>query len=154
MISKKIAELLKDKEFISVATCDFRGKPNVAPKFILKLEGSYLYLVDYVLGTTFSNLTINPRVSISLMDLDALLGYQINGAVEIITKGAEFEKMMNELKDKEMDLSIKRIIEGIDSGKKHAGFEVTLSENAAILKVKIEETVEISSRGILKREKI
>jgi len=154
MISKKIAELLRDREFISVATCDFGGKPNVAPKFILKLEDDCLYLVDYVLGTTFSNLTINPRVSISLMDLDALTGYQINGRVEIMHKGGEFEKMIGEVKKKQMDLSIQRIVEGIDSGKKHASFEVALSDLVVILKVKIQETVEITSSGVLKREKI
>jgi len=154
MVIKKIFELLEDREFISVATCDFSGRPNVAPKFILKLESNYLYLVDYVLGTTFSNVTINPRVSISLMDIDALTGYQINGAVEIISKGEEFQRMLKELNEREVNLSVKRIIEGIDTGKKHASFEVMLPENVIILKVKIEEAVEIGPRGVLKREKL
>jgi len=154
MIVKKIAELLKEREFISVATSDLSGKPNVAPKFVLKLENNLIYLVDYVLGTTFVNLKINPRVSISLMDLDSLIGYQINGAIEIIDKGESFDKMLNELKQREISLSVKRIVEGLDRGKKHESFEVMLPEQVVILKVKIEEIVQISSNGSLTREKL
>ena len=153
MISKKINDLIKKREFVSVATCDFKGRPNVAPKFILKIKDNFIYFVDHVLGTTYDNLKLNPRVSISVMDLDALIGYQINGSVEIVEKGKDFEEMINELKEREINLSVQRIIEGIDKGKSHESFEVMLSEKVAILKVKIEEAVEIGSSGLLKREK-
>jgi uncharacterized pyridoxamine 5'-phosphate oxidase family protein len=154
MIPKKIIELLKQREFISVATSDFKGRPNVAPKFILKFEDKYLYLVDYVRGTTYDNLKANPRVSISIMDVDSLIGYQINGAVEVMDKGKDFEKALEEFKQREIDLSVKRIIEGIDRGKSHGSFELSLPESAVIFKVKIEEVVEIGSKGELRKEKI
>jgi len=43
-------------------------------------------------------------------------------------------------------------LEGVTHGKVHEGFEVTISEKFVVLKVKIEEVVEISHKGILKRE--
>jgi hypothetical protein len=34
--------------------------PNVAPKLIAKVDNNLVYLVDYVMGTTYTNLKINP----------------------------------------------------------------------------------------------
>ena len=154
MATEKINKLLSTREFISVATCDFSGRPNVAPKFFLKLEGKFIYLIDYVLGTSYTNIRLNPRVSISLMDLDNLTGYQMNGAVEIIEHGKEHDKLLAEFQEKEISLSTKRIIQAIDTGKTHQNFEITLPQQVIIFKVKIEEIVEIGSQGNLIREKI
>jgi predicted pyridoxine 5'-phosphate oxidase superfamily flavin-nucleotide-binding protein len=154
MISEKIKDLLEKREFISIATCDFSGRPNVVPQFFLKIENKSLYLVDYVRGRTFENLKINPRVSVSLMDLDNLIGYQLNGSVEIISEGKDYDALAAQLQDKEVSLSTQRIIEGVDRGKTHSSFEVGLSGQIVIFKVKIEEAVEINPRGELKREKV
>lgn len=154
MVTDKINKLLTNREFISVATCDFSGRPNVAPKFFLKLENKFIYLIDYVLGTSYENIKLNPRVSISLMDLDNLIGYQMNGAIEIIERGKEHDQLLAEFQEKEVSLSTKRIIQAIDTGKTHQNFEVSLPEQAIIFKVKIEEIVVISSNGNITREKI
>jgi len=151
---KKITELLKSREFVSVATCDFNGKPNAAPKFLLKVEDNFMYLVDYFIGTTFRNLSANPRISISVMDTNSLVGYQLNGLVKIMESGPEYDLLVKDLLQREVDLSTRRIIEGVTKGKSHEGFELNMSENFVIFKVKIEETVEMVANGILKREKV
>jgi len=153
-ITKRIQELISGREFISIATCNFHGRPNVAPKFFLKSENNFIYLVDYVIGATYKNLKINPQVSMSLMDLDNLLGYQINGTVEIIEKGNDYDGLLSEFQAKEISLSTKRIIEGLDRGKKHTSFEVGFSEKVAVFKVKMIEIVEIGLTGDVKREKV
>ena len=153
-MNKKVLELLKAREFVSVATCDLQGRPNAAPKFILKLENNSIYLVDYIIGRTFQNIKVNPRVSISFIDSNALMGYQLNGSVEIIGNGQEYDSLVKDLSRKELELSTRRIIEGVTKGKSHEGFELGMSEKFVILKVKIEEVVEIASSGSLKREKI
>lgn len=48
MIPESVKLLLKKREFIDVASCDFTARPNVAPKFLLKLQGDFIYLVDYI----------------------------------------------------------------------------------------------------------
>jgi predicted pyridoxine 5'-phosphate oxidase superfamily flavin-nucleotide-binding protein len=154
MNTKKIRELLENREFVSVATCDFKGRPNVAPKFFLKMEQNYLYLIDYVFGTTFTNLKLNPRISISVMDKEAMTGYQLNGSVEIIENGEEYKKVEAELLQREIDLSAKRIIEGVVQGKAHKNFELSLPEKFVVFKFKLEEVVEIGHKGDLKREKL
>ncbi len=152
MITKKITELLTKREFVSVATSDFSGRPNVAPKFFLKLENRLLYLIDYVLGTTYNNLKVNPRVSISIMDTNSLTGYQLNGAVEVLESGEEYSRIEKELLQREIDLSTKRIIEGVVQGKAHESYEVSIPEKFVILKIKIDELVEICRSGTLKRQ--
>ena len=153
-MNKKAFELLKKREFVSVATCDLEGRPNAAPKFVLKLENHFIYLVDYSIGRTSYNLEFNPRISISFMDNNTLMGYQLNGPVEIINKGEEYDTLVKDLSQKELELSTKRIIEGVTNGKSHEGFELNLSEKFIIFKVIVEEIVEIASSGTLKREKI
>lgn len=153
-MNKKVSELLKSREFVSVATCDLAGRPNAAPKFVLRLENNFIYLVDYIIGRTSRNLEVNPRISISFMDNHTLMGYQLNGSVEIIAKGQAYEALVKDLSQKELELSTRRIIEGVTQGKSHAGFELSLSERFVIFKVKVEEIVEIASSGTLKTEKL
>ena len=150
----KISNLLKNREFISVATCDLSGNPNAAPKLLLKLEGNSIYLVDYTIGKTWQNLKINPRVSLSAVDTEALIGYQINGDVEIIEEGREYDKILSEVLAREVSLSAKRIIEGVTSGQKHKNFELESSGRFVVFKVKIKEIAEIGQRGELKRERV
>lgn len=152
MINQALKKLIEDKGFISVASCDLSNRPNAAPKFLLKVEFSYIYLVDYVMGQTFRNIKINPRVSLSFFDKITLIGYQINGRVEILDSGKEYDLMLADLERKEINLSATRVIDGVVKGQAHKAYEVAASEQFIILKVKVEEVVQINSTGTLKRE--
>ena len=154
MLNKHIRGLLEKREFVSIATCDFSGRPNIAPKFILKTDADSVYLVDYVFGRTWENLKVNPKASLSIMDTETLIGYQMNGSVELIDKGPAHDKIVNELIAKEVSLSTERIIQAVSKGKANTGFEVGFSNKVVIFKVKIEEIAEIAPHGSLKREKL
>jgi uncharacterized pyridoxamine 5'-phosphate oxidase family protein len=151
---KEIAEILKNREFLAIATCDFNGKPNVAPKLLLKFNKKLIYLVDHVMGASYRNLKLNPRVSISVMDIDDLIGYQINGSVEIVTEGLEYDEILEEMTDKKIKLSVERVIEAVGKNKKHENFELMLPDKFVIFKVSIEEVTEIGLSGKLNREKL
>lgn len=153
-MNKKIVELIKSREFVSVATCDFDGRPNAAPKFLLKVEDNFIYLVDYTIGKTIRNLHSNPRISISFMDTNSLVGYQLNGLVKIIDSGAEYEVLVKELLLREVDLSARRIVEGVTKEKVHQSFELAIPDTFVILKIKIGDTVEMSSSGVLRKENL
>ena len=154
MDSKDIKNLIAAKEFISVATCDLDGRPNAAPKFLLKVDGDCVYLVDYIIGRTFRNLSLNPRASLSFMDSNSLTGFQINGKVTLVESGKEYDDILKQMQQKQIDLSIKRVIEGVERGKGHKNFEMTIPEQFVIIKLKIEELVEMSPHGTLRREKV
>lgn len=153
MLRSKALEFLKTKDFVSVGTSDLNAMPNAAPKFLLRIEDGYIYLVDYVIGKTYQNIKKNPKVSISFLDTETLIGYQVNGSVEILDKGNEYDGILSELLEKKIDLSAKRIIEGVSTGKTHKTFELSLSDRFVVLKVKVKEVVEICPCGELKREK-
>ena len=152
MITKKINEVIKNFDFIPVATCDLEGRPNVAPKLFLKAESGHIYLIDYVIGRTLQNLELNPRVSLEVTDPETLTGYQINGSVEVLSEGLLYDKLVYEFQRKEISLSSKRIIEGLHKGERHVNFEAAFPNKVVIFKVKINETVEIKASGELERE--
>jgi len=154
MINKKIKALIESSEFISVASCDLESRPNAAPKFLLKVETNYIYLIDYILGKTYRNLKVNPQVSISFFDNNALVGYQVNGKVQIIDQGPEYLAALNDLQRKEVDLATTRIIDGVIKGKPHEAYEVAVSKQFVVLKVKVEEIVQIHPSGILRWEEV
>ncbi len=153
MLTKTVNDFLKTRVFVSVATCDLQGHPSAAPKLILRIEGNFIYLVDYALSKTYDNLKCNPRISLSFSNSDNLKGYQVNGSVELIEAGRVYEEFSVELNQKEVSLSTDRIIKGINTGKHHENFEVAVPKRFVIFKVKIEEVVEILYGGGLKREK-
>jgi predicted pyridoxine 5'-phosphate oxidase superfamily flavin-nucleotide-binding protein len=154
MIPKKVSEVLKSKEFIYVATCDFSGRPNVAPKFMLKIESHFVYLVDFVFGKTWENLKINPKASLSFMNIDNLTGYQINGSVEILSKGKEYDNIIKEFQEREISFTTNRIIEGVQKERKSENFEVAFPERVVIFKITTEELVEIGHTGKLARQNL
>ena len=153
MLSKELIDLMSKREFISVATSDFKGRPNAAPKFVLKVESGRVYLVDYTIGTSLKNLKVNPRISMSLVDVRTLKGYQFNGSVKIVTRGKLYDKMRSEMMDKEVRLTTQRIIDEVRGHPTHETFEVLISEKFVIFEVTIDEVVEMDIYGGLKRNK-
>ncbi len=154
VLNKEIFDLLKKREFINVATCDFQHTPNVAPKFLLKVAKESIYLVDYIIGRTWRNLKVNPRASLATMNLDSIVGYQLNGTVEIIEKGPEHRQLTREFNNKLLAFSAKRVIEGIRSSRPHEHTELSFPDRVVLFRIKIEEIVRIGPQGNLEREKI
>lgn len=120
---------------------------------MLKIDNDCIFLADYVMGKTYRNLKINPKVSLSTVNMNTLIGYQMNGGVEIIEKGSEFELLMEDFRKRQIQLCVTRIIEGVQKESKHGIFETDLPDNIVIFKIKIEEVVEIVSTGELTRRK-
>ncbi|MFA7677017.1 MAG: pyridoxamine 5'-phosphate oxidase family protein [Candidatus Omnitrophota bacterium] len=153
MLSKKLAILLSGLEFVDIASCDLNGQPNAAPKFLLKFEKNLIYIVDCVMGRTWQNLKINPRVSLPVMDTETLVGYRINGDVEIISSGPGYNLLMDELSHKQVDLSVERVISGIHKEVIHKDFELAFPKEPGIFKIIVKEIVEIGPTGKIKRQK-
>ena len=153
MITEAILELLRKRAFVSIATCDKKGAPHAAPKLLLKIRRPFIYLIDYTIAKTVENLKENPRASLSIMDLDNLEGYRLNGSVELIEHGEEHRAIFKELDKRLIELSAKRLIEGVRSGKKSAHFELEIPEKFVVIKIEMEESVKIGPRGDFWKEK-
>ena len=151
-IIEKALKIMKVREFVTLATADKAGKPNSAPKLLLKTDSGIIYFIDYSIGRTFENLKVNPEVSLSFIDINSLFGYRLNGKVEVIEKGKIYRECLKELREKEVELTAERVIQGVHSGKPHKDFELEIPERFLVYKVKIEEGSEITPRGEIKRE--
>ena len=151
-ITDKIAELLEKRPFVSVATATRDGHPNAAPKFFFRAKGDFIYLLDYVLGKTVLNLQENPRVSVSFMDLDNLEAYRLNGTAKMIGEGRIFDKILKEWDKKLIKMATTRVIEGVQTGKKHGHYELEMGEKFIVLKIKIAQIVKIGRKGDIWKE--
>ncbi len=151
-ITDKIAELLEKRQFVSVATATLDGQPNTAPKFFFRAKGDFIYLIDYVLGKTVTNLKENPRVSVSFMDMDSLEAYRLNGTAKMIGEGKIFATILKEWDRKLIKMATNRVLEGVRSGKNHGHYELEMGEKFIVLKIKIINAVKIGRRGDIWKE--
>jgi predicted pyridoxine 5'-phosphate oxidase superfamily flavin-nucleotide-binding protein len=153
LITENLKYFLKSKEFLYAATAAKDGRPSVAPKFLIKAEEDHIYLADFVLGRTYENLKVNPRISVSVIDREDLVGHQMNGHAQILESGDEFDAVAKDLNKREAHFSAGRIIERVQQDKKSNHFEVAFPKRYVIFKIEIEEIVNIESTGKLKRKK-
>jgi predicted pyridoxine 5'-phosphate oxidase superfamily flavin-nucleotide-binding protein len=151
-VIEKALKILKTREFVSMATAEKSGKPNSAPKLLLKIEGKIVYFIDYSIGKTAENLKANPEASLSFFDIDSLIGYRLNGKVSIIEKGVLYDECLKELAKKQVELSVERVVKAVHDGKAHKEFGLEVPERFLIYRIKIEEGCEVSPRGEIKRE--
>jgi nitroimidazol reductase NimA-like FMN-containing flavoprotein (pyridoxamine 5'-phosphate oxidase superfamily) len=147
MNTEKIQDVLSKREFVSIATADRNGTPNSVPKFFFRARGHFIYLVDYVLGQTVTNLRVNPKVSVSFMDMDTLEAYRLNGTATIIEKGRPYDAFLKEWNERLLKLSVDRVVEAVKTGKKRGTYELEMSQKFAVLKIKVESIVKINRKG-------
>jgi len=151
LIDEGVRKILNKISFLDIGSSSQDAIPNVAPKLLLKVDGDEIYLVDYIMGKTYDNLQSNCRVSLSAIDVDSLLGYQINGKAYIVDGGLDYQKLFQEYQEKQIQSSVSRIIDGVRREKLNQNIEMIFPEKVVFIKVFVEEIVEIIPSGQLKR---
>lgn len=151
---EKVVKLLKEKEFVYVATADLNHEPYAASKFFLKANSSSIYLVDFVMSQIYSNLKTNPKASIAVMDEHSLHGYRLNGNVSIIESGHEFKGMVEELSQRKMNFTTERVIRAVQTGVKNEHFELSFPDRFVIFKIDVHTIAEINPQGGVRKEKV
>ncbi|MFH1622462.1 MAG: pyridoxamine 5'-phosphate oxidase family protein [Candidatus Omnitrophota bacterium] len=151
MIPKKIRKILDSMDFIAVATCNLKMQTSAVYKFLLKVEDDTIYLVDFVKGKTWQNIRINPKISLSVMDRDDYINYQINGSAHSLIKGLIYKQLLEEFSKKQIDFYSRRIIEGIRRGRAHKNINAPFPRQLTILRIKVEEVVELGPAAEARR---
>lgn len=146
-INEKLEEILGKREFVSIATVGRDGQPNSVPKFFFRAKGDFIYLIDYVLGQTVTNLKENPRVSVSFMDTANLEAYRLNGTAKLIGEGRVFKKILQEWDKKLIKLATTRVVEAVQTGKKSRHYELEVGEKFIILKIKVTDVIKVGRKG-------
>ena len=154
VITEKLKNFLLTKEFVSAGTSDLTGQPNAVPKYIIKIDSGFIYLADYVIGKTFQNLKVNPKISLSTIDMKTLEGWQINGRARIMTRGAQYKKLSKTMLELEVHNTARRIIEDVRGIQKHNVYEVSFPKKVVILKVRCEKITKIGITGKLQSKSL
>jgi general stress protein 26 len=151
-IPEAIVRFLEEADFVSVATSSEEGQPSAANKFLLKVDGDFLYIIDFTKGKTWKNLKHNSFISLPVMDKDNLRDYQINGTAIVLEEGGEYRALMDEFADKQVRFATDRIIHGVRRIKPHSSFAFPFGKKALVLKVKVDDIVEIGPTAELLRD--
>ncbi len=96
-IPKELQEFVKGK-LGWVATACPEGMPNVTPKGTIQvLDESTIIFADLFSLKTRDNLKKNPKVAITVVDLEKVKGYQFKGKAELVDTGPLFEKVKEQI---------------------------------------------------------
>jgi len=151
LISEEIRGLLEKQEFVYISTCDAE-RPNVAPKFLVKVKEDSIFIADFQNGRTALNLKKNPNVAVGFLCLDALIAYQFLGQAHEVQEKSESDILMNILQEKELKFCVERIVAGVSGKYRSENFEISFPEDVPIYKIDVEEIVTIGPGAKLIRK--
>ena len=116
-ITEEVKEIVGKSKGLAVATATKEGEPNVVPiAFGKVLSEEEVLLMDVFMKKTEENIKANPRVAISVWDMDTFAGYQLKGSARIETSGSLFDDGVNMVKSMMPQLSPKAaVIVKVDS---------------------------------------
>jgi len=149
--AKKLLSQLRNNA-LNVATCNKDGEPNAAVKLFLKMKGEEIYLADFSMGTTCNNLQANPQLSLAFEDVETSKGYRINGRVVIISEGPEYDALVEDVRKRETEIVVNRVLEGLQRNRRYKGHMVSTCDKFVIYKITIEQIVEFGPQGALRTE--
>lgn len=149
--AKKLLSQLRNN-VVNVATCSLKGEPNAAVKLFLKMKGDEIFLADFSMGSTCKNLRENPQLSLAFEDIETSKGYRINGKVTIISEGAEYDALVDEVRKRETEIVVNRVLDGLQRNRRYKGHLVNTSDKFVVYKIAIEQIVEFGPQGALRTE--
>jgi len=110
-ITEEVKEMVGRTKGFAVATTTKEGEPNVVPiAFGKVLSKEEVLLMDVFMKKTEENIKANPRVAISVWDMDTLAGYQLKGSARIETSGSIFDDGVDMVKSMMPQLSPKAAV--------------------------------------------
>ncbi len=154
MIEKKLKKFLKNQQFVTLGTASVKGSPHVSPKIFLKCEENYLYLIDYMAGTSLKNIRQNKRVSVSTFDVEKVQGFHIYGRVRVLDRGKEYESLLKFWNEKQTRLAASRVVASVRGKKNLGSMKLIFQKPVKIYKIRISRIVFAGTKGVLATERI
>jgi len=110
-ITNEMKQVVEKAEIFAVATATENGEPNVVPiAFGKVLSGDKFLLMDNFMKKTIENIKVNPRVAISVWEMEDSKGYQLKGNARIETSGEVFNDGVKWVRNMEPELSPKAAV--------------------------------------------
>jgi len=110
-ITNEMKQVVEKAEIFAVATATENGEPNVVPiAFGKVLSDDKFLLMDNFMKKTIENIKVNPRVAISVWEMEDSKGYQLKGNARIETSGELFNDGVKWVRNVEPELSPKAAV--------------------------------------------
>jgi len=110
-ITNEMKQVAEKAEIFAVATATENGEPNVVPiAFGKVLSDDKFLLMDNFMKKTIENIKVNPRVAISVWEMEDSKGYQLKGNARIETSGELFNDGVKWVRNVEPELSPKAAV--------------------------------------------
>jgi len=99
MISKDIAQAIDESVLCWLATCSQDGWPNVSPKEVFAaFDEEHLVLANIASPVSVRNISANPKVCVSFVDVFAQKGFKLSGLARNLSHShPEFSKWVQPL---------------------------------------------------------
>ena len=116
-ITEEMKQVVAKTKGFALATATKDGDPHVIPAAFGKvLSEDELLLVNVFMKKTVENIKANPKVAVSVWDMESLKGYEFKGNARIETSGKAFDDSVNMVKSMMPQLSAKAaVIVKVDS---------------------------------------
>ncbi|MFZ0942853.1 MAG: pyridoxamine 5'-phosphate oxidase family protein [Syntrophobacteraceae bacterium] len=103
-IPKEVQEFVKNK-MAWVATASPDGVPNTTPKGTVQIiDDEHIVFADLFSLKTRDNLQKNPKVAVTVVDMEKHKGYQFKGSTQLVDSGPVFDQVVERLKKAPMQL--------------------------------------------------
>lgn len=118
-LNQDIIQFLRSQGFVVVSTIDSSNTIHNSCKGIVEVKpAGKIYLLDLYLGRTFSNLNLNPRISLTAVDENSFKGYCLKGKARIIKKEKLSASIIKAWEEKINSRITQRIIRSIHGEKR------------------------------------
>ena len=116
-ITEEMKEVVAKTKGFAIATATKDGVPHVIPAAFGKvLSEDELLLVAVFMKKTLENIKANPRIAVSVWDMESLKGYEFKGNARVETSGKAFDDAVNMVKSLMPQLNAKgAVIVKVDS---------------------------------------
>ncbi len=103
-IPKEVQDFVKNK-LAWVATASPDGVPNTTPKGTVQIiDDEHIVFADLFSLKTRDNLQKNPKVAVTVIDIEKFKGYQFKGSAQLVDSGPIFDQVVENLKKVPMKL--------------------------------------------------
>jgi predicted pyridoxine 5'-phosphate oxidase superfamily flavin-nucleotide-binding protein len=95
LVSKEIRNFIDRQKLGFVSTCDLDGNPNVSPKGTISVYSeNQLVFANIRSPDTITNLKINNKIEISIIDPILRKGFLFKGIGQVFSEGEKFDEIM------------------------------------------------------------
>lgn len=140
---------------LSVASCDQNGKPNSASKMLVDvIAPNRIYFLDYKFTQSYSNIHVNPQLSLSFMDDVNFTGYRLTGICQIMDSGPEYDEARKSWEKRLISYEADRIIRRITGHYSTKESENALPRDFVIVKFTAKEASVVKPDRVFRAQQV